>query len=216
MSEDAVADAGPGGRPAQSRSIERRARVLAAAVQVLLGSGAAGVTHRRVAEEAESSLGAIRYYFRTRIDLLAACLEEIERVRDAEAVRVLEQAGDCTSPTADETATLAMRVFYGPDLQDAAVAGMVWSITDCAREGTRLSRQLARHRQAASRQVHLLLADSGYPDLSPSLAPTILDGSVITSAVESRSELAALAAAELAAVLRAIRPQAGGAGTVEE
>lgn len=207
---------GPGTRPEQSRSIERRTRVLAAAVRVLLESGAAGVTHRRVAEEAESSLGAIRYYFRTRIDLLAACLDEIERVREAEAVRVLERAGTPTSPTADETASLAMRVFYGPDLQDAAVAGMVWSITDCARESSLLSVQLTRHRQAASRQVQLLLADSGYPDLSPSLAPTILDGSVITSAVESKPEIAEVAAAELAAVLRAIRPPAGGLGTVEE
>lgn len=191
-----------GAPPQQPRSIERQAQVRSAAVGVLLGSGAGAVTHRRVAEEASASLGAIRYYFRTRADLLAACLEEIERVRTAEAERVLAEADRGDPSDAERTAWMALRVFYGPDLQDDAVTGMAWCIVDCARESPDLAARLARHRQAAGRQVQQLLAARGHPDVRPTLAPAILDGSVTTAAVTGTSGVAETAVAELAAVLQ--------------
>lgn len=189
-----------GAPPQQSRSIERQNQVRSAAVNVLLGSGAAAVTHRRVAEEAGASLGAIRYYFRARADLLAACLEEIERVRCAEAERMLEQAHEDPSD-AQRTAWMALHAFYGPDLRDAAITGMVWCIVDCARESPTFSAQIGRHRQAASRQVQQLLSARGYQDLSPTLAPAILDGRVITAATSATTDVAEAAVTELATVL---------------
>lgn len=192
-----------GARPQQSRSIARQNQVRSAAVDVLLGSGAAGVTHRRVAEEAGASPGAIRYYFRTRADLLTACIEEIERVRSTEAERMLGQARHHDRPDAQRTAWMALRTFYGPDLQDSAITGMVWCIVDCARESPALSAQLGQHRQSASRQVQQLLSARGHPNLSPTLAPAILDGSVITAVASGTPDVAEAAVAELAAVLRA-------------
>ena len=67
--------------------------MLAAALWLLLnGRGHRGHAPRCCRGE-QVLPGAIRYYFRTREDLLAACLEEIELFRSNEAERGVDLAG---------------------------------------------------------------------------------------------------------------------------
>jgi TetR/AcrR family transcriptional regulator, regulator of biofilm formation and stress response len=72
--------------PQQARGEERRERILRATLAVIAHSGIAGVTHRRVAEEAGVPLGSLTYWFATKDDLLRDALrrfvsEEAERLR---------------------------------------------------------------------------------------------------------------------------------------
>jgi DNA-binding transcriptional regulator YbjK len=73
--------------PQQARGEERRERILRATLAVIATSGIAGVTHRRVAEEAGVPLGSLTYWFATKDDLLRDALrrfvgEEAERLRE--------------------------------------------------------------------------------------------------------------------------------------
>lgn len=55
----------------QERSLDRRARMAEAAIEVLASHGLAGLTHRLVAAKAGVSLAATTYYFDTKYDILA-------------------------------------------------------------------------------------------------------------------------------------------------
>jgi TetR/AcrR family transcriptional regulator, regulator of biofilm formation and stress response len=73
--------------PQQARGEERREHILRATLAVIARSGIAGVTHRRVAEEAGVPLGSLTYWFATKDDLLREALrrfvtEEAERLRE--------------------------------------------------------------------------------------------------------------------------------------
>lgn len=61
--------------PQQDRSTSTRAKVLDAAVDVLLELGYANTTTALVADRAGVSRGAMQYHFRTRAELLAAAVE---------------------------------------------------------------------------------------------------------------------------------------------
>ncbi|HEV2598859.1 TetR/AcrR family transcriptional regulator [Sphingopyxis sp.] len=56
----------------QRRSLERRALITEAAIEVIASHGVAGLTHRLVAERANVSLAATTYHFDTKDDILAA------------------------------------------------------------------------------------------------------------------------------------------------
>jgi AcrR family transcriptional regulator len=59
----------------QERSVERRARMASAAIEILASHGMAGLTHRLVAAKAGVSLSATTYYFNTKHDIVAEASE---------------------------------------------------------------------------------------------------------------------------------------------
>lgn len=189
-------------RTEQARSAQRRAQLLAAAIQLLLGGGIAAVTHRGVAEAASSSPGAVRYHFSSRGDLLAACVDEIERARACEAERIIDRVGQGGSFDRDSVARMLLGAYYGPTMDDKAITGTFWSIIDCGRESSELAQLLGRHRQTATGQLERILSACGYQEMQPSLAATVLDGSILTATVEGISPVAESAVTDLAAILR--------------
>ncbi len=196
-----AAGARPPTLPEQARSVERRARVLTAALKLLQSSGSAAVTHRRVADESGSSPGAVRYYFRTRADLLAACLDHLESTRHAEAELLLQRL-PVTRRSPAQTARRAMEVYCGAELDDTTVFGAVWCMVDCSRESPRLAALMGAHRKASEAHLAQLLARCGYSNVAPSLVTAVIDGSTMSAALEGRTGAADLAMAELAEVLR--------------
>jgi len=76
--------------PRQSRSIETRGRIAAAAIRVLADHGLAGLTHRLVAKEAQVSPALTTYHHATKFDIIAESsnfilltyLAGLRRVRD--------------------------------------------------------------------------------------------------------------------------------------
>lgn len=191
-------------QPGQARSVERRAQLLAAALRLLLGGGAVAVTHRGVAEAASSSPGAVRYHFRTREDLLAACLEEIERARAVEAERIIEGVRHGGPFGVDTVARMLLTVYYGPEVDDATVVGTFWSIVDCGRESPRLAHLLGEHRRRATGQLDEMLSATGYRKLQPNLAGAVLDGGIQNATVEGISPVTESAATDLATILRMV------------
>ncbi|HLT82836.1 MAG TPA: TetR/AcrR family transcriptional regulator [Phototrophicaceae bacterium] len=84
MSEPAEAAPGKGAR--------RRAALVEAAASLILERGPAAVTHRLVAERAQSSLSATTYYFRDLAELVGAGAELISGLWAEQAEWVAERA----------------------------------------------------------------------------------------------------------------------------
>jgi DNA-binding transcriptional regulator YbjK len=61
----------------QDRSSSRRKAIADAAIRTIAKHGLAGVTHRLVAKEAEVSLAATTYYYRTKADIVADASREL-------------------------------------------------------------------------------------------------------------------------------------------
>lgn len=80
-----------------SRGDRRRAELLAGGIACLERDGWAGLTHRRVAEEAGATAGLVRYHFGSLAGLRVAIAEEA-------SARLLVPAIDalCATPTSDE------------------------------------------------------------------------------------------------------------------
>jgi len=99
--------------PQQARGEERRERILRATLAVIATSGIAGVTHRRVAEEAGVPLGSLTYWFSAKDDLLR---EALRRFVDEEAARLhalAEELGTGAEPA--EAAARFAAVLEDPD-----------------------------------------------------------------------------------------------------
>ncbi|ALE73793.1 TetR family transcriptional regulator [Pseudonocardia sp. EC080610-09] len=75
------ADASPAAHPdgRRARGDRRRTELIAATLRVVERDGAAGVTHRAVAREAEAPASLATYYFATLDDLLVAALTDVCR-----------------------------------------------------------------------------------------------------------------------------------------
>lgn len=58
--------------------IDRQARILEAALELLSRHGITGVSIRAVAREADVSLGLVNYYFADKVSLVAAALRRVE------------------------------------------------------------------------------------------------------------------------------------------
>jgi AcrR family transcriptional regulator len=72
---------------------ERRAHILDAAVEVIAAEGLARATTRRIAEQAESPLGALHYCFRNKDELMALVLERGRNTLQAAMETVDPNAG---------------------------------------------------------------------------------------------------------------------------
>lgn len=75
---------------------DRRRQVARAALEVLAGAGARGLTHRAVDQVAGLPAGSTSYYYRSRAALLDACLADLVRQDEADiaALVPLLRAGD--------------------------------------------------------------------------------------------------------------------------
>lgn len=75
--------------------MHRRSAILKAAISLVLRSGMGAVSHRVVAAEAGVPLGATRYYFGGREELLLACVNDLDVARSRAADDAIHQvAGD--------------------------------------------------------------------------------------------------------------------------
>ncbi|TSE00180.1 TetR family transcriptional regulator [Skermania sp. ID1734] len=119
--------------------VSARERILAAALHIVATSGVAAVSNRRIAAEAEVSLGSITYHFPTQTDLLRESLlsfvtDETRRLQElttqlqdsvltlAEAAATVERIARELSFTEGQFATFELYLQAGrdPELRDAA------------------------------------------------------------------------------------------------
>lgn len=88
---------------AMSRGELRRSSILDASIRVIAAEGVRAVTHRRVAAEADASVGLITYYFDTTDALIAATLDAVgsEEAKHLHALeeRITSSGGDITKIT---------------------------------------------------------------------------------------------------------------------
>ena len=186
----------------QTRAVERRADILAAACALLSRGGTAAVTHRQVAERAGVALGSIRYYFATRDALLKACVEDIEARRDAEARRALaEAAADRTAPDAELTARRLLRVITGSGLTDEELRGTLGWLVDTTRESTELATALAEERLRLEDQARELLRLSGHTAVPAELVICVGEGVMFKLHVENGTDIAHQTVAAMADLL---------------
>ena len=189
----------------QARALHKRARILEVTMRLALEGGLGAVTHRKVSEAADVSLSAIRYYYRNREDLLLACIDEAERVRSIEAKLVIDTLD---GPVADPSrvAQLLLHAYYGAEVSDADLAGILRFTVDCSRETSQIAAALARIREESiNPQLTELLSSCGWSVLDVALASAVLDGSILASTAEGRSGIADRAVAALAGVLQLAR-----------
>lgn len=78
----------------KARGERRRAEIIEATLAVVTRDGAAGVTHRTVAEQAGITLSLSTYYFATIDDLLVAALTSVADVYTARIRDIIESPGD--------------------------------------------------------------------------------------------------------------------------
>jgi AcrR family transcriptional regulator len=175
--------------------------ILEATADLLVKQGMTAVTHRSVADAAGVSLSAIRYYYDTREALLIACLEHIEAERTAEAETIIDAARKEPPTDAQQAATLLLRLYYGPRLDDGTLAGTVAWIIACAHESEPLSLLLAQLREHVDRQLCELLDVCAYAQTPVELVAAVMDGSILTSTAERKSGIAALAIRDAAKIL---------------
>jgi DNA-binding transcriptional regulator YbjK len=97
-------------RSHRRRGIERRTQILEATLRVLADGGAASLTHRAVAAEANVPLAATAYYFDSKEDLL---MEAFRLHAEREARRVIDAATEIGSAlTKDQLARQLARFLY--------------------------------------------------------------------------------------------------------
>jgi len=91
---------------------ERPQRIVDAAIRVVARDGIAGLSHRRVAAEADVPLGSTTYHFASRDDLLEVALRQVTKEWLAEVDR-WEQSVDPAVPLADELLRLVEESLFG-------------------------------------------------------------------------------------------------------
>ncbi|CAN5638518.1 hypothetical protein BH09ACT8_BH09ACT8_51680 [soil metagenome] len=191
----------PGSR--QRRGIVRRKAILDAAVELLLAGGMAAVTHRAVADAAETPLGAIRYYFHTREALLLACLESVESERDAAAADIVRAALQWNQPPPiDATAELLVRSFMGPRLDDCTLRGTIGWFIDSAREGPALAELLDHQRREIDTQLAAVLDAAGLGGIPIGMLCSVMDGALVSATVHRAENVAQCVVDEVTQLLR--------------
>lgn len=186
----------------QERSRARHGALLTAAVELLILHGMTAVTHRAVAERADVPPASVRYYFRSREQLLLACLDQIDTLRSEEAQTAVLEARALPRGSAQDMAALLLRAYYGPDRDDTALRGTIGWVLDCSRGPASLSEKLADLRGTVDQEMTALLDAGGFSDVPPELVMTVIDGSVVSAAAEGRPELARRAESATSQLLR--------------
>ncbi|MBB4931902.1 DNA-binding transcriptional regulator YbjK [Lipingzhangella halophila] len=78
----------------RARGQRRRASIIEATLRVVERDGAAGVTHRTVAREADVPTSLTTYYFATLDDLLVAALSTVAGEYESQLRQIIAQDGD--------------------------------------------------------------------------------------------------------------------------
>lgn len=169
----------------QQRGLQQRSAILDAAVAIIVRDQMRHVTHRHVAETAGVSLGAIRYYFSSREELLLAALDHLEQRRLGAAEVVIDAAAPAMSMA--EFAVAALSVYAGPDIDDEALAKTIGWVVDSSREATSLAGAMSRYRKAANADLLRLFEASGRGPLDPVLLADLIDGAMLSSSIEHSS-----------------------------
>lgn len=109
--------------PLPNRSQRARAKIAAAAIDVLAEHGIAGITHRLVAEAADVPLAATTYYYESKLDIIRAASAEILSRYESAFQRVLGRAQD---ETAKSFAEIAQRLLENAANRDRS-NGICWA-----------------------------------------------------------------------------------------
>ncbi|MFD7710357.1 TetR/AcrR family transcriptional regulator [Streptomyces sp. NPDC059785] len=107
------------GRRARRHDPERRARILDAALDVLVADGVAGLTHRKVASRADVPLGSVTYHFASLAELRARAFARYVEQRSAE----FEALFTSVATPDDLVEVLVELVQGGPSRRRSAVLG---------------------------------------------------------------------------------------------
>ncbi|RNL86977.1 TetR/AcrR family transcriptional regulator [Halostreptopolyspora alba] len=97
----------PGTDGRRARGQRRRAEIIEATLRVVERDGAAGVTHRTVAREADVPTSLTTYYFATLDDLLVAALSTVAEEYESRLRRIIERDGDEIGGVAELVAAAA-------------------------------------------------------------------------------------------------------------
>ncbi|MBH0131636.1 TetR/AcrR family transcriptional regulator [Salinibacterium sp. NK8237] len=175
----------------QARSIERREAILSAAVTMFMRERVSAITHRSVAAAANVPLGAIRYYFSSREELLLETLTRVEQRRHDEATRILTRASPASS--IHDCAELLLRAYVGPPsgshkLDDHHLITTVGWLVDVPRESAALSARLLENWQPISADLRAILyrCDRVMP---VNLVTHVIDGAIVVNFSWERGEL---------------------------
>lgn len=197
----------PAPEPRQQRSQRRKAQILAAAERIMVEEGMKDVTHRAVAARAQVPAASIRYYFNARGDLLAACIRSILQRRSDAATQAAHLAR-CNGPHDEHAAAdLLLQAYFGPELDDDSLTGAVGWMADTTRETESLHDLLRETRAAIDTDLELIAQLCGVT-VDPAIIGAVLDGAILTGAIEGRENLRSHAATLLATVVT----MAGGTG----
>lgn len=124
-----------------------RQRIISAVLRIIGEDGVAGVTNRRIAREADVSLGSITYHFATQHDLLRESLlhfvseetrkftriaEEarVDRLDIAEAGAIVQQVASSTTCDANKIAPFELYIQAGRDPRLRAAAAECFAAYD--------------------------------------------------------------------------------------
>ncbi|MBY8849700.1 TetR family transcriptional regulator [Saccharothrix sp. MB29] len=130
-----------------TKPVETRQRIVGAVLRIIGEDGVAGVTNRRIAQEAGVSLGSITYHFATQQDLLRESMlhfvadetrrfAELARQNQAgcddleQVVEVVCQAGRATRADADRIAPYELYLNAGRDPELRAAAAECFAAYD--------------------------------------------------------------------------------------
>ncbi|ROP39956.1 TetR/AcrR family transcriptional regulator [Saccharothrix texasensis] len=130
-----------------TRPAETRQRIIAAVLRIIGDDGVAGVTNRRIAQEAGVSLGSVTYHFATQQDLLRESLrhfvtEETKRFGDLAArndvkcddlgqvVEIVGQVAEATGTDSDRIAPYELYLHAGRDPELRAAAAECFAAYD--------------------------------------------------------------------------------------
>lgn len=125
----------------QDRSVQRRQKLEAAAIEVIAGHGIGGLTHRLVAAAANVSLGPTTYYFKSRADIVHAASETVLRTyAETFAAAAERHAGSGGQPVGDLVLRLLRNV-----VGERRTRAICWA--EIALNGPRDPRSLDLNRQ---------------------------------------------------------------------
>ncbi|WP_265520532.1 TetR/AcrR family transcriptional regulator [Oerskovia flava] len=172
----------------QARGTQRRDAIVAAAVELILRDGPAGLSHRTVAAHADVPLAATTYYFTGLDDLVAAAGARIAAGWADHARAVVEGLAERRAPgavplTEGERAELLVRAVL-PQTGVAKLRGFYEHLVAAGRHEA-LARAYADGRQLLDDAIAELLAELDV-DLAPALLVAVVDGAAVSALSEGR------------------------------
>jgi TetR/AcrR family transcriptional regulator, regulator of biofilm formation and stress response len=157
-----------------TRPAETRQRIIAAVLRIIGDDGVAGVTNRRIAQEAGVSLGSVTYHFATQQDLLRESLrhfvtEETKRFGElatrndvvctdlAQVAEIVGQVAEATGTDSERIAPYELYLHAGRDPELRAAAAECFAAYDKLAETVLASIGVKDADQVASAVVGMVM-----------------------------------------------------------